>query len=80
VFVAAAFAVTASILIESATSFLGFGVRPPTPSWGAVLRESQSGSHWWILVFPGLFVFLTCLSCNWIGDALRDALDPREDP
>jgi ABC-type dipeptide/oligopeptide/nickel transport system permease subunit len=78
VFVAAAFAVTTSILIESATSFLGFGVRPPTPSWGAVLRESQSSAHWWILVFPGLAVFVTCLACNRIGDALRDALDPRE--
>jgi peptide/nickel transport system permease protein len=78
--VAAAFAVTTAILIESATSFLGFGVRPPTPSWGAVLRESQSSAHWWILVFPGLVVFATCLACNRIGDALRDALDPREAP
>lgn len=78
--VAAAFAVTTSILVESATSFLGFGVRPPTPSWGAVLRESQSSAHWWILLFPGLAVFVTCLACNRIGDALRDALDPKEAP
>jgi peptide/nickel transport system permease protein len=77
--VAAAFAVTSAILIESATSFLGFGVKPPTPSWGAVLRESQSSAHWWILVFPGLAVFATCLACNRLGDALRDALDPREE-
>jgi peptide/nickel transport system permease protein len=78
VYVTAAFWVTAAIAFESATSFLGFGVRPPTPSWGAVLHESQSSAHWWILVFPGLLVFAACLACNWIGDALRDHFDPRE--
>lgn len=77
--VAAAFGLGGAILAESATSFLGFGVQPPVPSWGAVLRESSAVEHWWILVFPGLAVFATVAAANKLGDALRDALDLREE-
>lgn len=77
--VAAAFSAASAILTESAVSFLGFGVRAPTPSWGAVMQAERSTTHLWTFVFPGLAVFATCASCAWIGDALRDALDPKED-
>jgi peptide/nickel transport system permease protein len=75
---AMAFAAAGAILIESAVSFFGFGVRAPTPSWGAVMQEARSTAHVWTFVFPGLLIFATCAACAWIGDALRDALDPRE--
>ena len=77
--VAAAFSIASAILTESAASFLGFGVRPPTASWGGVLRDSHSPEHWWMVVFPGALVFVTVLCCSWVGDALRDAHDPREE-
>ncbi len=76
--VSGAFALGSAILVESATSFLGFGVQPPIPSWGAVLRESSAVEHWWILVFPGLAVFATVAAANALGDALRDELDLAE--
>ena len=75
--VAASFSVAAGILIESALSFLGFGIRLPTPSWGALINESKEAEHWWIHVFPGLLIFVTVLCYNLVGDALRDATDPR---
>jgi peptide/nickel transport system permease protein len=77
--VSGAFALGSAILVESATSFLGFGVQPPIPSWGAVLRESSAVEHWWILLFPGLAVFATVAAANALGDALRAALDLAED-
>lgn len=76
--VSGAFALGGAVLAESATSFLGFGVQPPTPSWGAVLRESSAIEHLWILVCPGLAVFATVASANALGDALRKRLDLSE--
>lgn len=70
----------ASALLEAAgLSFLGLGVRPPTPEWGAMLAEGKADFYqaWWTLLFPGLAIFLTVLTLNVLGDALRDALDPR---
>ncbi len=75
--VAAAFAVGGGILTESVVSYLGFGVRHPFPSWGALVNESRSAEHWWIQVFPGLSIFVTVTCYNLLGEALRDALDPR---
>ncbi len=69
-----------AILSEAALSFLGLGVQPPTPSWGRMLFEGRGfvEQAWWMGVFPGLAIFLTVLSFNVVGDALRDALDPRQ--
>jgi peptide/nickel transport system permease protein len=70
-----------NILFEASLSFLGVGVDPSTPSWGRMLSDAGSGSlftaAWWMLFFPGLFLFLTTLAFNLVGDGLRDALDPR---
>ena len=70
-----------NLLTESGLSFLGFGVQEPTPSWGNMLTAAQSSdvlnTYWWRWVFPALAVFLTSFSVNLIGDALRDAIDPR---
>lgn len=70
-----------SLLTEAGLSFLGFGVAPPTPSWGNILQNAQSSSviqyYWWRWLIPGLFVVLAALSVNLIGDALREAMDPR---
>jgi peptide/nickel transport system permease protein len=67
-----------AILIESGLSFLGFGIQPPTPSWGNMLTDAQStlSLYPWLAVFPGMMIFLTVIAINAIGDALRDALDP----
>ncbi len=66
------------MLLESALSFLGLGVRPPTPSWGAMLAEGRIyvGTAWWLATFPGLAISVTVLSLNIVGDWLRDLLDP----
>ena len=66
------------MLLESALSFLGLGVRPPTPSWGAMLAEGRIyvGTAWWLATFPGLAILVTVLSLNIVGDWLRDLLDP----
>jgi peptide/nickel transport system permease protein len=66
------------ILIESALSFLGLGVQPPTPSWGSMLADGRNylDSAWWLGTFPGLAIMLSVLAVNLVGDALRDALDP----
>lgn len=70
-----------ALLMESALSFLGFGVSPPTPSWGNMLDSAQSSTviqyYWWRWVIPGLAVIFAALSVNLIGDALRDAMDPK---
>jgi ABC-type dipeptide/oligopeptide/nickel transport system permease subunit len=67
------------ILAISALSFLGLGIRPPSPEWGAMLNESRLffAANPELMLFPGLAIFLTVLSANLLGDALRDALDPR---
>jgi peptide/nickel transport system permease protein len=69
-----------AILSEAALSFLGLGIQPPDPSWGRMLFEARGfvQQAWWMGVFPGAAIFLTVLSFNVIGDALRDALDPRQ--
>lgn len=69
-----------AILSEAALSFLGLGVQPPAASWGRMLSEGRDfiQQAWWMAVFPGLAIFLTVLSFNLIGDALREVLDPRQ--
>jgi peptide/nickel transport system permease protein len=68
-----------SIILESGLSYLGFGIQPPTPSWGNLLATAQVYAIRapWLMIFPGVMIFLTTLSVNHIGDGLRDALDPR---
>lgn len=67
-----------AIMEESTLSFLGFGIMPPTPSWGNLLDNAQEhlSQYPWMAIFPGLMIFLTIISINFIGDGLRDALDP----
>jgi len=80
VLVNATFGIAGAIFIEAALSFLGFGVAPPTPSWGQMLSLGVSTTGrflWWLTVFPGLAIFLTVLAYNLVGEGLRDALDPR---
>ncbi|MFI7586080.1 ABC transporter permease [Spongisporangium articulatum] len=69
-----------AILSEAALSFLGLGVQPPAPSWGRMLYDGRDfvEQAWWMGFFPGLAIFLTVLSFNIVGDALRDALDPAQ--
>ncbi len=70
--------VAGNILLESALSFLGVGIQPPTPSWGNMIQEAVPyySVAWWITLFPGLAILITVVSLNLVGDALRDALDP----
>jgi len=79
VIVAASLTMGSAILAEAALSFLGVGVRPPTPTWGRMLNESFGFIYVqpWLSFFPGLAIFLLTLSFNLLGDGLRDALDPR---
>jgi len=78
VVVAATLIVGEAILIETAISYLGLGIQPPTPSWGNMLRNAQDliWSAPWLAIFPGTMIFITILCINFMGDALRDALDP----
>lgn len=68
-----------AILLESYISFLGYGIQPPTASWGNMLNNAQSyfGTAPWVAIFPGVMITLAVTSFNFIGDGLRDALDPR---
>ena len=79
VLVSATFGIAGAILTESALSFLGFGVPPPTPSWGELLSQSQRfvDRAWWLVTFPGLAIFITVTAFNLVGQGLRDAMDPR---
>jgi peptide/nickel transport system permease protein len=72
--------VAAAILTESALSFLGFGIQPPTPSWGNMLNDAQNFTQTapWLVWFPGLAILVTVLAVNFLGDGLRDALDPHQ--
>jgi len=67
-----------AIITESGLSYLGFGVQPPTPSWGNILESAQVHVYRapWLAVFPGLMIFITVIAINFIGDGLRDAFDP----
>jgi peptide/nickel transport system permease protein len=78
VLVSAALGIAGAILTESALSFLGIGVQPPTPSWGNMLIAGKQtlGTAWWLSVFPGVAILLTVLAYNLLGEGLRDALDP----
>ena len=81
IIVAGTLRVASSIITESGLSFLGFGVQPPTPTWGNMLRNAQDEmlkGHLWMAFFPGLMIFITVIAINYIGDGLRDALDPRK--
>jgi len=79
VLVSATLGVAGAILTESALSFLGIGVQPPTPSWGNMLIAGKQtlGTAWWLSVFPGLAILVTVLGYNLLGEGIRDALDPR---
>jgi ABC-type dipeptide/oligopeptide/nickel transport system permease subunit len=81
VIVAATLGIPTAILAESTLSFLGFGIQPPLASWGNMLEPawSQMRDHnaWWMGLFPGLAIALTVLAFNFVGDGIRDALDPR---
>jgi peptide/nickel transport system permease protein len=69
-----------AILVEAALSFLGFGIQPPTPALGKLINDGQnvSSSMWWLVLCPGLTIVLIVLCINFIGDGLRDALDPTQ--
>ncbi len=77
--VAATLGVGTAIITEAYLSFLGFGVQPPTATWGNIINEAQGNvdTRWWLWTFPGIMIVLTVLAINYIGDGLRDALDPR---
>ena len=82
VLVSATFGIAGAILIESALSFLGFGVPPPTASWGETLMQSKQylirdDAAWWLVTFPGAAIFITVTAFNLVGEGLRDAMDPR---
>jgi len=78
ILVIATLGVSGAILIEASLSFLGLGTQPPTPSWGGMLATAreQLFNAPWISIFPGIFIFLTVLGLNLLGDGLRDLLDP----
>jgi peptide/nickel transport system permease protein len=69
-----------AIIEESGLSFLGFGIQPPTPSWGNLLSNAQEHftKYPWLAIFPGLMIFMSIISVNYIGDGLRDAFDPHK--
>jgi peptide/nickel transport system permease protein len=80
IIVASTLGLAGSILSEAYVSFLGLGIQPPTASWGNMLTSAQAfvqQGSWWMWVFPSLFIILTILCVNLIGDGLRDAFDPR---
>ncbi len=80
IIVAATLGIAAAILTEAYISFLGFGVRPPTATWGSMMQGATSAviqGHWWMWLFPGFLIVITALGINFVGDGLRDALDPR---
>jgi len=79
IIVVGTFGVAQMILLESSLSFLGLGVQPPTPSWGGMLNDGRPyiTVAWWLTTFPGAAIMLTVLGINFVGDWLRDLLDPR---
>ncbi len=79
VLVSATFGIASTILIESSLSFLGFGVQPPTPSWGDILSQSRDFMDfaWWLTLIPGFAIFITITSYNLVGEGLQDAIDPK---
>jgi peptide/nickel transport system permease protein len=80
VLVSATFGVAGAIIAESSLSFLGFGTPPPTASWGELLKQASDYVYigtWWLVIFPGLAIFVTVTAFNLVGEGLRDAMDPR---
>lgn len=79
VYVSFILGVASAILMESGLSFLGFGVQPPTPSWGNILTAGREYMEvaWWLILFPGLAILFTCLSYYILGEGIRQALDPK---
>ncbi|MCX5836219.1 MAG: ABC transporter permease [Deltaproteobacteria bacterium] len=79
VLVAATLGVAGAILTESALSFLGIGVQPPTPSWGNILTAGKDNIDiaWWLSLYPGMAILITVLGYNLLGEGIRDSLDPR---
>jgi peptide/nickel transport system permease protein len=71
--------IPANILFEAALSFLGVGVREPTPSWGKMISDAVNTfqTAWWFMLFPGLALLITVMAFNLVGDGLQDALNPR---
>ena len=80
IIVQASLGMSYAILIEASLSFLGLGIQPPTPSWGYMLSAGREfiTIAWWLTTFPGLAIFLVVLAWNFIGDGIREALDPRQ--
>jgi len=79
VLVSAVLGVASAVLIESALSFLGLGVQPPTPTWGNILTLGKDNIEiaWWLSVYPGLAILITVLGYNLLGEGIRDSIDPR---
>jgi peptide/nickel transport system permease protein len=78
--VAATLGIANVILLEAGLSYLGMGLRPPAASWGVIIQDGAERVRdlWWLTLFPGLAILITVFACNALGDALRDALDPRQ--
>lgn len=79
ILVVGTFGIASAILLESSLSFLGYGIQAPTPSWGDILMEARRyiDFAWWLAFFPGLAILITIMSYNFVGEGLRDAVDPR---
>ena len=79
ILVAATLGIAGAILTESALSFLGIGVQPPTPSWGNILTSGYTNIDiaWWLSLYPGLAILITVVGYNLLGEGIRDSLDPR---
>lgn len=80
IIVNATLTVALAILLESTLSFLGFGIQPPTPALGKLIDDGKGAmlTDWWLVFFPGITIVLICLCINFVGDGLRDALDPTQ--
>lgn len=78
IIVAATLRIASAIITESGLSYLGFGVQPPVPTWGNMLKNAQAQMTYapWTAIFPGLMIFIAVIAINYVGDGLRDALDP----
>jgi microcin C transport system permease protein len=74
------FTIVGAITSLSALDLLGFGVPPPTPSWGELLEQARQNfrTAWWLAVFPSLFLFVAVVSLNLLGESLRNAFDPKK--
>jgi len=79
VLVSAILGIAGAVLVESALSFLGIGIQPPTPSWGNILTLGKDNIEiaWWLSVYPGLAILITVLGYNLLGEGIRDSIDPR---